>query len=153
MTFVFGQVGAVRVVETTCFGSVQRGGDRIARVGDAGPVAPHHVVGRAAEQNLVGLAEPGGGDPHLVVVGVRHHPAAVPEAVTGVLVDAAGSLHDAVEGEEGVHGELHRVSLRLSGCSYPDVERTVPGSTPDFRLLWRLRRIPLAIKLAARDET
>jgi hypothetical protein len=29
----------------------------------------------------------------------------------------------------------------------------VPGSTPDFRLLWRLRRIPLAIKLAARDET
>jgi hypothetical protein len=69
MTVVFCQVGPVRVVETTCFGSpfsaVATG---LSGVGDLGPVGLHHAVGRPAEQELIGLVESRRDDPGASVV-------------------------------------------------------------------------------------
>jgi hypothetical protein len=50
-------------------------------VGDLGPVRLHHVVGRPAEQELVGLVEPRVYDPPEVVVDVRDQPATAVETV------------------------------------------------------------------------
>ncbi len=40
-------------------------------------------------------------------VGERGLPATLGEAVTGIFLGSAGSLHHAVEGQERLNGELH----------------------------------------------
>src|SRR5262249_54574542 len=84
--------------------------DRIVGIGDLGPVAAEDLVRLAAEQERVGLREPAGDGLAEILVAVRERPAPVLEPAVAVLIRRAWRLHDAVEGEEGVQGQSHRVS-------------------------------------------
>src|SRR5215470_10349316 len=84
--------------------------DWVVGIGDLGPVAAEDLVRLAAEQERVGAAEPAGDGLAEILVAVRERPAPVFEPAVAVLVRPAGRLHDAVEGEESVQGQSHRVS-------------------------------------------
>jgi hypothetical protein len=74
MTVAFCQVGLGEAGrDDVLWQPVQRRGHGVVRVGDLGPVRLHHVVGRPAEQELVGLVEPRVYDPPKVVVDVLAH--------------------------------------------------------------------------------
>jgi hypothetical protein len=81
--------------------------DAVGRVGHLRPEARRHLVGGAAERDLVGPVEPAVDDPAEALIDVRDDSAAAGEAVGGVLLGAAGTLQDAVEAEERVPCELH----------------------------------------------
>ena len=70
------------------------------------------------------------------LVAVPHGPAAVGEAVPGVLVRSAGGLHDAVERQAADdHDPGHARSFR-AGLSRPLHERAARGSTSRGRRYW-----------------
>ena len=72
------------------------------------PGGGHAVPRPPPEQQRLGarhdLADDGS---HRLGVEERHRPAAVPEPAVGVLVRAAGSLHDAVEADEVTEDDSH----------------------------------------------
>ena len=109
--------------------SVHLFGERVVGIGDAGPCVGERLVGAAAEQQGVGLGQPGGclSDERLVHVG--HHPPAAGEAVAAVLIGRTRSLVDAVERDELRECEPHRGSVlsldqpgELLGDGSPPVE-------------------------------
>ena len=114
MTEVLCHDGSRRVLETTCLGRVfSFAATRSSGSVTVRPEGVHHVVGRPAEEDLVGLGEPAADDGAEVLVDERDDPAALVEPAGAVLVRSAGSLHDAVEAEERVQGELHVVSFSV----------------------------------------
>jgi hypothetical protein len=73
--------------------------ERVARLHRLERGRVDHVRLASEEERIDVLHQRTEGPPD-VVVPVRHRPAAVPEAALGVLVGAAGRLHDAVERDE-----------------------------------------------------
>src|SRR5699024_6845974 len=123
---------------------VDRGGDGIAVV-HLRPEGAEHLERGAAQQRRVRGLEPAGDDLAEAGVGrVRGLPAARGEPAGGVLVGAAGRLHHAIEGEERVHGELHRFSWSVRGPrAWADGRRRVLyGSDSGAGTPWRPRTGP-----------
>src|SRR5690606_34920770 len=109
---------------------VERRSDVVIGVGDLWPVAGHELVGGPSVEQLGGRAEPAVDDPAEVLVHERHDPPATVEAAARVLRRGAGSLHDAVERDELVHGELYVGSSRsILDCRHmdPDYRRNSAG--------------------------
>jgi hypothetical protein len=75
------------------------------------PVGGEDLVGLAAEDEVEGLCHELSHGPLHLLVPVPERPAAVFEATAGVLLRAAGRLHDAVEGKEGVDDELSHLRV------------------------------------------
>src|SRR6516225_5773658 len=80
-------------------------------LGNLGPVIGEDVVGLAPEQETVGVRDSIGDEPPRDLVAIGGLPASMREATLWVLVGAAGSLHDAVQGQKCVHNDFGHTLL------------------------------------------
>src|SRR6058998_3345404 len=87
-------------------GTVERG--CAGQVAVLGPVAGEDVVGLSAQEERFEVGQALVHDMAHFLVPVRHGPSSVPEAAVPVLVRTARRLHDAVQREESLGGELPR---------------------------------------------
>src|SRR5581483_10337484 len=78
----------------------------VVGIGGLGPVRGEDVVSAPPEEERVRLREALYYDRAHVLIGMRKDPAAVAEAAGGVLLRAAGSLHDAIHTHESRYGQL-----------------------------------------------
>src|SRR5215203_3017280 len=116
------------------------------------PVGRENLVGVATEDEVEGLRHRLSHRPLHLLVPVAERPAAVLEAATAILLGAARRLHDAVEGQEGVHDELSHVRVPFSGFDlmtgsggeihrrrYPFAGAAIvaPRNAPPVRAGWR----------------
>lgn len=94
---------------------VERGRDGVIRVGDLGPVTGEDVIGLAPEQETVGVRDSLDDQPPHDIFDIGGLPASMQEATLWILVGAAGSLHDAVQGQKCIHDDLrHTLVLHQS---------------------------------------